>query len=32
MLMVDSQEIRPVHLNVIDDEAANTGVDLSLDV
>ena len=33
VLMVDSEEIKPVHLgiNVIDNEAAQTGLDLSLD-
>lgn len=33
VLMIDSEEIKPVHLgiNVIDDEAAHSGLDLSLD-
>ena len=33
VLMVDSEEIKPVHLgiNVIDEEAAHSGLDLSLD-
>jgi len=33
VLMVDSEEIKPVHLgiNVIDDKVENTGLDLSLD-
>jgi len=33
VLMVDSEEIKPVHLgiNVVDDKAAHTGLDLSLD-